>query len=386
MKKSLRKLIPAFVMMVVTMALLGTSTFAWFSMNNKVTVSGMEVTTKVGSSLQITADTLDSTAKKADNLFASGLNQATATGLLEPVSTINGTSFWYTSTSNVAGNGDAASDVYYEYDRSTDNGKNAFDGNYGFENDDNDEDCVGYVDYVFQLKAINTGDTATNLKMTDINLLYNDVTATDAQIKAFRVAIFVEDITLANPAGTVGALKTILRKSGATYFTSNYGVSANAAPSVAVTNLDANATLDTGIASNATKYYKVVVRMWLEGEDTTCNNDTYLLLNGHWTLDLAIELGTGDGAQYITSRTVAPVGAAGAVGTVTLTGTGNDTLGNDEKAVSFQWKNAADGTNATGTGADTYQFTATTTGNYYCLVTTARGTVYRTNTVALTAE
>ena len=46
MKKSFRKLIPTFVMLVITAALVGTSTFAWFSMNTTVTVTGMQVDIK----------------------------------------------------------------------------------------------------------------------------------------------------------------------------------------------------------------------------------------------------------------------------------------------------------------------------------------------------
>ena len=46
MKKSFRKLIPTFVMLVITAALVGTSTFAWFSMNRTVSVDGMQVDIK----------------------------------------------------------------------------------------------------------------------------------------------------------------------------------------------------------------------------------------------------------------------------------------------------------------------------------------------------
>lgn len=381
MKKSLRKLIPAFVMMVVTMALLGTSTFAWFSMNNKVTVTGMEVSTKIGSNLQIAGDTLTSTAKQADNLFVNGLNQP-VTGLLEPVSTVNGTSFFYTSTANVANDGDTINNTFIAYAAGDD-----FDGNYGLDNTNTDPDALGYVDYVFQLKASNTGDANADVKMTKVNLLYNGEAAAANEIKAFRVAIFVEDITSLNPAGTVGTLKTILRQSGAQYWgaaknNADEAVSAVDTISAVDAKIDDAATLDT-VAASTTKYYKVVVRMWLEGEDTTCNNDTYLELTGKWTLDLAIELGSASAATNITTAAAAVATESGATGTVTLTGTNTDTLTNGEKAVSFQWKSAADGTNATGTSnASTY--TATANGDYYCLVTTARGNVYRTNAVTLT--
>lgn len=44
--KKFRKLIPAFCMLLVSAVLLGTSTYAWFSMNKSVTASGLQVTAK----------------------------------------------------------------------------------------------------------------------------------------------------------------------------------------------------------------------------------------------------------------------------------------------------------------------------------------------------
>lgn len=44
--KNLRKLIPAFAMLLVAAVLLGSSTFAWFSMNTTVTATSMSVTAK----------------------------------------------------------------------------------------------------------------------------------------------------------------------------------------------------------------------------------------------------------------------------------------------------------------------------------------------------
>ena len=35
----------------------------------------------------------------------------------------------------------------------------------------------------------------------------------------------------------------------------------------------------------------MVVRVWLEGEDTSCNNETYVRLTNEWSLDLKFELG-----------------------------------------------------------------------------------------------
>lgn len=46
MKKALRKLIPTLVMVLIAASMVGTSTYAWFSMNTQVTVTGLEVEVK----------------------------------------------------------------------------------------------------------------------------------------------------------------------------------------------------------------------------------------------------------------------------------------------------------------------------------------------------
>ena len=47
--KKFKKLIPAFCMLLISAVLMGTSTYAWFSMNRTVTANGMEVTAKSNS-------------------------------------------------------------------------------------------------------------------------------------------------------------------------------------------------------------------------------------------------------------------------------------------------------------------------------------------------
>ena len=86
MKKALRKLVPAIVMLLIAAAFVGTSTYAWFSMNRVVNVSGISVTTEVSDSLSIAASNTE-----AD--FATSLTQ-NITGKLRPVSSVNGADFF----------------------------------------------------------------------------------------------------------------------------------------------------------------------------------------------------------------------------------------------------------------------------------------------------
>ncbi len=55
--KKFRKLVPAFAMLLVSATVLASTTFAWFSMNNKVTATGMEVTAKANTQYLVIAKT-----------------------------------------------------------------------------------------------------------------------------------------------------------------------------------------------------------------------------------------------------------------------------------------------------------------------------------------
>lgn len=255
-------------------------------MNKTVTVTGMEMRTKVSTNLLISGDTLASTAVKADDTFSNAYVASTS-GYVEPVSTINGVNYYYNSTSNVTGNGDAILDTYTEYDPSdlTD-----FNTNYGTTT----ESAVGYIDYVFQLKAI-SGGTDSEIRLTQLDLTYGGASPANNQ-KAYRVAIFAEPLGTVSaagvdaktaPTGGVGGLKAIYSPSGATNFTSGKAVKTD---STLDTVLQPNTAFSLDAGTNQTSYYKIVVRLWLEGEDNTCNNNTFMNLTDDWALDLKWDL------------------------------------------------------------------------------------------------
>lgn len=60
--KKFKAIVPALAMLLVSAVLLGTSTFAWFSMNDEVTVSGMQITAKSDQHYLIVGSTNDLTA------------------------------------------------------------------------------------------------------------------------------------------------------------------------------------------------------------------------------------------------------------------------------------------------------------------------------------
>ena len=270
-------------------------------MNNTVTVTGMAAKTKVSNNLLI-APWDDANAHKGneEDKYVSSIEQVVK-GILEPVSTVDGINFYYTATNNVVADGDAKTDAYIKYGteaaltgEDATKYNDAFSKNYDITKTGAADIITGetgakaYIDYTFFLKATNTDSAVAEVALTKCNLLYD--AAAIASGKAFRVAVYAQES--AKETGTTGdgTLVTILTLDGAENFTDNKAVASTSALGD-VTYNDA-ATIDDTLASGATKYYKVVVRLWLEGEDNTCNNDTYAILNGEYSLNLEFKIGT----------------------------------------------------------------------------------------------
>lgn len=287
MKKNTAKILMAVLSLIMALGIATGTTFAWFSLNNKVTVTGMNVTTKVSNSILIAASTTDATAKAADSAFKTNYVAHSET-LLEPVSTVDGNTFFYNASTNVQASGDAIADSYIAYAEG-----DTFDQNYGVDSTASTADAKGYVDYAFQLKVTNTDPSANAyVNLTQCNLTYNGAATSE---KAFRVAVFVSDMGAdgSTAAAVPGTLLTILRPSGAAYFTSDSAVANTTTISAVDTKIDDQAIIGT-VSAQSTHFYKVVVRLWLEGEDNTCNNTTFATLTSNWALDLAVELEAAD--------------------------------------------------------------------------------------------
>lgn len=316
MKKS-KILLPALGILVLGTAASVTGTVAWFSANGNVTVDGMAVTTKVSSNMQI-SDTYTEAS------FGAALTQGRE-ALLKPASTINGVSYFYTESSNVDGAGNVKALNYIAYSEGTalaneGAGKTAYDADYQAKNSitgaiTTSNVAYGYIDYSFYLKATNSEGENADIRMTKCNLLYNGLAVNNTDhsdlAKAWRVALFAKDLgTSAQASATtdevaVGNNKTILGMTGSANFVS--GKAAASAynpdnPATTETNEYAAGTRDdvlnpgsaaivkTGIGTGTTSYQKVTVRLWLEGEDTSCTNETYINLTEEWTLDLQFDL------------------------------------------------------------------------------------------------
>ena len=298
--KSLRKqLAAAIAMTLVATVALGSSTYAWFSFNNTVSATGMEVHTKVEDNLLIAKSSWNAKAKEADGNFTTS-DVDILSGLLEPVSTIDGLNFYWTAVDNVDSVGNAISEVYTLMDGDGQSNP-GFLENY---NHTNDDQMKGYVDYVFQLKATNSdASVQKNINITDITLTYGNTVQTQ---KAFRAAVFVKDMGETGataPASSANnmTLKTILAPEGAAYMSAGQAVGAGSG-GPAVINLTENmlgaaATIGS-VDAGKTQYYQVAIRLWLEGEDNTCNNTTFATLKDKWGLSLKMQFG-GNAKQVL---------------------------------------------------------------------------------------
>ena len=315
---AMRKLIPAVGMLAVSSMMLATSTYAWFTMNKTVTVTGMEVKTKVGDNLLISHVTGTGEAKNADNTFVTA-DSTSIKAWLQPVSTNTAaaTNFWYTLDAKADGSKLAEDTTYIDYDNTTNGGltaeaegsdyANKFSKDYGVTKNEvttfgattsPNNAAVGYVDYTFQLKAVNTNSSAQEIHLTQLDLLYN---GTEAPVEnAFRVAVFCE------PKKTTGAtdesyfaaggttLTKMYKTTDAAYFTAKSGASAADAVTAITTFADETSSDNklASVAGDTTAYYNVVVRLWIEGEDTSCNSTTFAELTDKWSLNLRLDFGT----------------------------------------------------------------------------------------------
>ena len=145
----MKKLIPAVALLLVSAVLLSTASFAWFSMNRAVTVTGMELKTKVSDNLFIASDVSNQDSILGESSFVNDITQARQ-AVLGPVSTVDGKNFYYASSLNARASGAVITPgVYLDYaatgladDDDTDDYENNFSLNYGVTHDIAEAICM----------------------------------------------------------------------------------------------------------------------------------------------------------------------------------------------------------------------------------------------------
>ncbi len=337
-----QRIVIALAILLLSATLLSSSTFAWFTMNDKVTVSGMEVKAVSEAGVLIAPATGCGTPDMPES-FLNYKNQLAFTpprALLEPVSTVDGLNYYFTPDAGVTTEGEFVSGIFSDYE------VKAFNEYY------NTSGAVGYCDYVFALYATNAANTDQYVTINRLKLSY----AGDRdEESAFRVAVLVQDADYAH-AETDVRLVGIVGSEGSLYFTRDYqyvvrrdaegvpagvrwaysagektvwGNSAKAEEVTAWFDAESNGSNVTSRVSlgdedeyisqipyavcandlplgmvqeynsplvigtvepGMLRYFKITIRLWIEGEDESCTSQMFASLTDVWGLDVGIRM------------------------------------------------------------------------------------------------
>ncbi len=105
--KKFKKLIPAFCAMLVSAAMLGTSTYAWFSVNKKVEANGMSVTAQANTQYFVVLNSIDGgfTAEGKTETTTTELTAPTAGGIKGPSTNVYPAAYTTDALSLASGTG-----------------------------------------------------------------------------------------------------------------------------------------------------------------------------------------------------------------------------------------------------------------------------------------
>lgn len=303
-----KRLTTAALMLLLSTSMLASSTYAWFTMNKEVELTNITLQVKTSSNLLISETNQD------DSTFIPKLTEDRY-ALLEPASTVDGINYFYTLDGAADGHkvhGPEAPDTYDTYNENTalttadtDADKTKYDADfnsrYGITTANTAgqfKTAYGYFDYTFYLKGVSIAD-GQKIVMDKCNLLYDGAPVTE---KAWRVAVLSQETTSGTEPTTPGTLFTILPIDGAEYQTDGEAVNAPDGTG-AVSNYQDEAILATLSASDI-KYYKVVVRCWIEGEDKTCTTENFGTKTDNYTLELGFSIEDGATPATVITSTV----------------------------------------------------------------------------------
>ncbi len=221
--KKLRKLFPAFAMLLVSATVLASTTFAWFSMNNKVTATGMEVTAKANTQYLVIAKTAAEITRTSNPATGNTLAQGemNVSGGIEndgnkvyPVSKNGGTALevsgttiaanaWYTANSNTYDESGESNADKLTNAKTVDFKANDYFRCYEF-----------YIGLTQDSTAdFNGGDVASadkKLKITASAVTAVDGSVTSAVKAAVKVGDAVEEV-LISPKGTIEISSFVLK-------------------------------------------------------------------------------------------------------------------------------------------------------------------------------
>lgn len=267
--KAHRKILPAMLILLLSLALVSTATYAWFSMNTTVKGTGMSVTSTAPTNMLISVDA---------NVWENGVTANTAVaGGFSPASTVNGTTFFALAatdgidvTGGIVNNGNRGEVRLAQVNRVADVN-------------------VYYAEVALYVKAGEQTSLAEDLQMYLKSMTVNTTSATDiancVRVSVTSTTTRNTGVVTINDNGTVqDSGSNILSESSAVIYKYDAvtGVSpisavdgggtptlAGTDPALAPGDTTTCFTVDyTGAA-----YTTVIVRVWLEGQHEACINE-----------------------------------------------------------------------------------------------------------------
>ena len=318
-----KKLIPAIAMLVTSATMLSTATYAWFTMNKEVELTGLNMTATTAGALEISLGGVkagglladDLRIRPADTLDELSWKQSIAAGeyyktisLINPASSVDAVTFYDAMDASNAGQ--TATKFEEVTQTATVTKQDALTAG-GVIASDEDTTAGYYVDIPVHLRTSSVapqdsaGDAQIYYKMViNNNDMVNNETKT--LYNAVRVAFLKADET---GALTSASAEKILAINSAYYDTgavsaidgNNKGtkspVTALTTDSVFTTTTDSNYDTNTGALTGLTIPYAegqnyghtdFIVRIWLEGESTSCYN---VNAGQSWNIDFSFSMG-----------------------------------------------------------------------------------------------
>ena len=245
--KNLRKLIPAFAMLLVSAILVSTSTYAWFSMNTTVTAKGMAVKARAEEGLVISNAAAGTYNQTADSV-------KTAVAELYPGSTAD-LATWVHSTSTDP----ADENTSQAYTAGSAWAANS--GTYG-----------NYVIHDFYIRSSSASAlTVSSLDVKSVTAKVGGSAATQELSKALRVGIMIDgdetnstqNVYIYAPVTGYTQTVSVQQTIGAYASTGRVDVTALAG------NAESNSTV-TSIPARTANGTHVQIFVWFEGEDENC--------------------------------------------------------------------------------------------------------------------
>ena len=334
-----KKIIPAVGMLALSATMLSTSTYAWFTMNKEVEMTGLNMTATVGEGMEISLAEVDGTTITAPSLTTPADDKSDSwgsavvvgdyyekIGLLNPAPSVDGVNL-YDATD--ATNGGKKASNFKSIDLTNNDNIATATARTTLETDKAvtaDEDSVGYcVDIPVHLRtnkksgsgAKENGDIyckiniTPNSKSAEGSALGTDV---DTLYKAIRVAFIpktegtdsVTNIFAVDSdcyGGDKVAVSGISTKTASTNLINSTDSTFVVNASEFAEGIGVDSGLNIPLADGAGQYGHLdfTVRVWLEGESTSCYNDKS---GQSWNIDLAFSLG-----EFDTATTSEGVGA-----------------------------------------------------------------------------